>query len=258
MDSLVAELTLRGFSEHTKEAYLRYNTRFLEFIKKSPQQVVKDDIKLYLAHLINEGRSPATVNLVRSAILFFYNEVLEKNFTNIKAPKIGRKLPTHLTQEEISKLIQAAGTKQSRLLIKLLYACGLRVSEVVKLRYEDISEDGTLQVRQAKGAKDRVTVIPDTLREEVGQGEGFVFGDGSMSARNVQSVVKRAADKAGLRKSVTPHVLRHSFATHLLEQGENLRVIQELLGHSNLQTTQIYTHVTNEALRSVKSPFTEE
>jgi integrase/recombinase XerD len=137
----------------------------------------------------------------------------------------------------------------------LLYACGLRVSEVVKLRYEDVGTDGTLQVRQAKGQKDRVTVIPSKLKEEIGVGQGFLFGDGSMTTRNVQAVVKRAAETAGLRKDVTPHVLRHSFATHLLEQGESTRVIQELLGHSNLQTTQIYTHVSSEAIRNVNSPY---
>ena len=255
MDRLVAEMTLRGLSEHTRKAYLRYNKAFLAYVSKDPKSVSKDDIKAYLAHLLNQGKSSSTVNLVRSAILFFYNEVLEKNFTNIKAPKPAQKLPVYLTQEEVSTLIQAAATAQSKLLIKLLYACGLRVSEVVKLRFEDIGEDGTLQVRQAKGQKDRVTVLPDALKEEIGVGEGYIFGDGSMSTRNIQAVVKRAAKSAGLQKTVTPHVLRHSFATHLLEQGESIRVIQELLGHSNLQTTQIYTHVSGEVIRNVKSPF---
>ena len=255
MDRLVAELTLRGLSEHTKKAYVRYNKDFLVFANKDSSEVSKDDIKVYLAHLINQGKSPSTVNLARSALLFYYNEVLEKNFTNIKAPKIPQKLPVYLSQEEVAKLIQAAATKQSKLIIKLLYACGLRVSEVVKLRFEDIGEDGTLQVRQAKGQKDRVTVLPAKLKEEIGSGQGYLFGDGSMTTRNVQAVVKRAATSAGLQKTVTPHVLRHSFATHLLEQGESIRVIQELLGHSNLQTTQIYTHVSSEVIRGVKSPF---
>lgn len=254
MKDLLAEMTLRGMSEHTKKAYLRYNRDFLERMNLEPGQVRKDDIKLYLAQLIDDGKAASTVNLARSALLFYYNDVREQNFTNIKAPKIGKKLPVYLTQEEVSRLIDAAGTRQSALMIKLLYACGLRVSELVKLRFEDVGEDGTLQVRQGKGQKDRVTVIPDSLREVL-DGEGFVFGDGSMTTRNVQAVVRRAAKKAGISKHVTPHVLRHSFATHLLEQGENIRVIQELLGHSNLQTTQIYTHVSNEALRNVKSPL---
>lgn len=255
MDRLVAELTLRGLSEHTKKAYLRYNKDFLDYAKKQPAAISKDDIKLYLAHLINQGKSPSTVNLARSALLFFYNEVLEQNFTNIKAPKIPQKLPVYLTQEEVANLIEAASSKQSKLIIKLLYACGLRVSEVVKLRYEDVEDDGTLQVRQAKGQKDRVTILPDKLKEEIGEGKGFLFGHQPMTTRNVQALVKRAAKNAGITKTVTPHVLRHSFATHLLEQGENIRVIQELLGHSNLQTTQIYTHVSSEAIRNVKSPF---
>ena len=255
MDRLVAELTLRGLSEHTKKAYLRYNQDFLDYTNKQPAAITKDDIKLYLAQLINQGRSPSTVNLARSALLFFYNEVLEQNFTNIKAPKIPQKLPVYLTQEEVASLIEAAGSKQSKLIIKLLYACGLRVSEVVKLRYEDVEDDGTLQVRQAKGQKDRVTVLPDKLKEEIGEGKGFLFGSEPMTTRNVQALVKRAAKNASISKTVTPHVLRHSFATHLLEQGENIRVIQELLGHSNLQTTQIYTHVSSEAIRNVKSPW---
>lgn len=253
MDSLRAEMTLRGLSEHTQKAYVRYTRAFTEFLDKDPDNATKDDVKLFLASLINEGKSPSTVNLARSAVLFYLNEVLEKTIAGVHAPKIPKKHPVHLTQQEVADLIAAAPTQQTQLMIKLLYASGLRVSELVKLRYEDV-EDGTVHVRSGKGQKDRITILPESLADEL-VGTGPVFGDGSMTTRNVQQAVKNAAKRAGLSKNVTPHVLRHSFATHLLEQGTDIRVIQELLGHSNLQTTQIYTHVSKDTLRNVKSPL---
>ncbi len=254
MKRLQTEMTLRGLSPHTKKAYLRYNTQFLKRLGKDAENVTKDDIKAYLATLIDDGKASRTVNLARSALLFYYNEVLERGFTGIRAPKVAQKHPVHLTKEEVASLVQAAPTKQSRLMIELLYACGLRVSELVKLRYDDISSDGTLHVRQGKGGKDRITVIPDSLREQL-RGEGFIFGDGTMTTRNVQAIVADASERAGIAKHVTPHVLRHSFATHLLEGGTDVRIIQELLGHANLQTTQIYTHVTRDTIKDVKSPL---
>ncbi|MFT4249760.1 MAG: tyrosine-type recombinase/integrase [Candidatus Woesearchaeota archaeon] len=254
MKQLEAEMTLRGLSKHTQVAYLRYNEMFLEETGLEKEAVSKDDIKIFLAKKINEGLASRTIGLIRSALLFYYNEVLEKEFSNVRAPKIPQSLPKYLSQQEVASLIEAASSKQSKLMIQLLYACGLRVSELVRLRYEDVGSDGLLQVRMGKGQKDRVTVLPKKLASQL-VGEGFIFGDGSMSTRNVQAVVSRAARKAGLDKNVTPHMLRHSFATHLLEQGENIRVIQELLGHSNLQTTQIYTHVSSDAIRDVKSPL---
>ncbi len=256
MKSLIAEMTLRGMSAHTKQAYVRYVEMFFRFSSVPEKDVSRDDIKLFLAHLLGEGKSASTVHLARSALLFYFNDVLERGFTNIKAPKLAKKLPVYLTQEEVARLISSASSEQSQLLITLLYACGLRVSEVVALRYEDIRSDGTLVVRQGKGAKDRVTVVPQSIHEKL-SGSGYIFGSGSMTTRNVQGIVHRTAQKAGITKHVTPHVLRHSFATHLLEQGENIRVIQELLGHSNLQTTQIYTHVSSDVIRGVKSPFKE-
>jgi integrase/recombinase XerD len=254
MDSLSTEMTLRGLSEHTQRAYASWNKKLLESLQKTVEEVSQDDIRNFLANLIRQGKSGRTVNQARSALLFFYNEVLEKGFTKVKAPKVGKTLPTHLTPDEIDHLIKAAATSQSRLMIKLLYASGLRVSELVKLHREDIKPNGTLHIRQGKGLKDRLTVIPEGLRKEL-EGTGPLFGEGNMTTRNVQSIVKSTAKRAGIQKKVTPHVLRHSFATHLLENGTDIRVIQELLGHSNLQTTQIYTHVSSDTIKNVKSPL---
>ncbi len=253
MNRLVAEMTLRGLSEHTQKAYVRYVDAFSKTLSKAPESVTKDDVKLFLAELIADGKSPSTINLARSAVLFYLNEVLELGITSVRAPKIPKKHPVHLTQDEVARLIESAPTEQTRLMIQLLYAAGLRVSELVKLRYEDI-QDGTVHVRSGKGQKDRITILPESLAKQL-TGQGAVFGDGTMTTRNVQQAVKNAAEVAGLTKHVTPHVLRHSFATHLLEQGTDIRVIQELLGHSNLQTTQIYTHVSRDTLRNVKSPL---
>ena len=254
MKRLVNELTLRGFSAHTKKAYLRYNKDFLEKSGLRAEYVDREDIKAYLAGLIEAGKAPRTIAQAKSALMFYYNEVLEKGITGIKTPKIGQQLPVFLTQQEVAKLIEAAPSKQSRLMIELLYSTGLRVSELVKLRYEDVNEDGTLRVKEGKGKKERVTVLPKRLMKEL-KGAGPVFGKGNMTTRNVQAIIKKTAERAGINKKVTPHKLRHSFATHLLEKGTDVRIIQELLGHSNLQTTQIYTHVTKDTIKKVKSPL---
>lgn len=253
MKQLHAEMMLRGLSEHTQKAYLRYNNAFADFLDKPIQEAQREDVKAFLAHMLADKKSAATVQLARSALLFYLNQVLEKDITGVKSPKIAKKLPVYLTQQEVHDLIHAASTQQTRLMIQLLYAAGLRVSELVALRYEDI-HDNTLTVRSGKGQKDRITILPEFLAKQL-HGEGYIFGDGTMTTRNVQQLIREAARKAKIRKNVTPHVLRHSFATHLLEQGTDIRVIQELLGHSNLQTTQIYTHVSSETLRNVKSPL---
>jgi len=264
---LETELKIRGFSLETVKAYLRHNRAFLEFINKKPGSVYEDDIKTYLAHLISDKKlSASTVALVRSSLLFFYNQVLGKGFSRIKTPKIKRNVPEVLSKEEVKALINACRSDKSRLLIELLYSSGLRVSECLNLRVEDIDFDEKIcVVKQGKGKKDRITVLSENLAQSLkaflkkqGFSSGIIFKNKhgkSLSVRNAQKIVSRAARRAGIDKRVTPHKLRHSFATHLLDSGVSIRVIQELLGHSNLQTTQIYTRVSREHIKGVRSPL---
>ncbi|MBN2459711.1 tyrosine-type recombinase/integrase [Candidatus Woesearchaeota archaeon] len=267
LKKLETELKIRGFSQETVKAYTRHNAAFLGFISKPAEAVAEDDIKSYLAYLISDKKlSSSSVALTRSSLLFFYNQVLGKGFLGIKTPKITRNPPAVLSKDEIKRLIDACLNDKSRLLVQLLYSSGLRVSECLNLRVEDVDfSEKVCIVKQGKGRKDRATLLSDALAasirafmEKEKLSSGMVFSGkkrGSLTARNVQKIVSGAARRAGIKKVVTPHKLRHSFATHLLDSGVSIRVIQELLGHSNLQTTQIYTQVSKEHLRNVKSPL---
>lgn len=257
------EMRLRGFSEHTQRAYRKYVSQFLKHNQNKPVELLSEsDVKTYLSTLIAKT-APRSVNLARAAILFYTNEVYKRGITNIKVPKIDKSLPVVLSKEEIVQLIAAIPRRRSQLLLKLLYASGLRVSEVVNLEIGDI-QGTTITVRHGKGRKDRVTILPASLSNEIQQyirdqrltNLLFPGRQGrSLTTRNVQAIISRAAKRAKIQKKVTPHKMRHSFATHLLEAGTDIRVIQELLGHSNLQTTQIYTHVSRDQIGKVHSPL---
>ncbi|MBN1793164.1 tyrosine-type recombinase/integrase [Candidatus Woesearchaeota archaeon] len=267
LKKLETELRIRGFSEQTIKAYRFHNAKFLDYIRKEPEGMSEDDLKQFLAHLISEKKlSASSVALVRSSLLFAYNQVLGKGFLGIKTPKIQRKNPTVLSKDEVKSLISACVNDKSRLLIQFLYSSGLRVSECLGVRIEDIDfSEGVCNVRQGKGKKDRMTVISQKLLLDLKAyleagtlSSGLVFrnrGGAALTVRNVQKIVSGAAKRAGINKPVTPHKLRHSFATHLLESGVSIRFIQELLGHSNLQTTQIYTHVSRESIKGIRSPL---
>jgi integrase/recombinase XerD len=266
LQQLQTELKLRGFSPNTEKTYLYHNRLFIDFIKKQPADITESDIKLYLAELLGKQQEKSSVALVRSALLFYYNEVLKKNISAIKTPKIPKKLPITLSKEEIKQLIDAATHEKSKLLIKVIYASGLRVSEALKLKVEDLEMEQKIGwVRNGKGGKDRMIILSEQVLAElksflrsrsIQKGYIFLGKDGKpMTSRNAQKIVSTAARSAGITKPVTPHKLRHSFATHLREAGQDLRVIQELLGHSSIQTTEIYTHVSTEEKRKVVSPI---
>ncbi len=263
MDGLETELKLRGFSQQTVKAYLTHNQRFLKYCNKKPEDIEERDIKAFLAHLISERNlAPRTIALTRAALKFYYDDMLQKGIVNFKTPKAQKHLPTVLSKDEVRRLISAAKTRKSKLLISFLYASGLRLSESLKITPNDLDFSQRIGwVRGGKGNKDRVIILSEQLILQLQgyepQGK-YLFSSPQgkqLSPRNVQKIVERAAKKAKINKRVTPHTLRHSFATHLLEAGTDIRKIQELLGHSNLQTTQIYTKVSTEELRKVRSPF---
>lgn len=260
------ELKISKNSPHTIKNYVLKNRKFLEFIKKEPADVSEDDIKSYLAEKLSDRASSSIIQFL-AALKYAYFSILKKDITlGIRRPKKEKRIPTVLTKEEISKLFNALTNKKSKLMVSLLYACGLRVSELANLKAKDLFFDEKIgYVKQAKGRKDRIFNIPEflfsDLREQVEKqkqnSQEFLFSgnNGRLSSRNFQKIVEKATIRAGIQKEVHCHTLRHSFATHLLEQGTDIRKIQELLGHADLSTTQIYTHISSEELKKIKSPI---
>ena len=267
IEKLENELKLRGFSKRTVDTYIFHNKRFLEFIKKDPNEISQDDIKAYLASLISDKKQkPSSVSLALSSLKYMYKTLLKKDiFSDIKAPKQEKKLATVLTKEEIKRLLDATENKKHRLLIELMYSSGLRVSECVSIKIDDLDlEDKTGTIRAGKGKKDRNIILSNVLIEHL---RGYLTGrdnnnpyifnvkERHIGVRQAQKIINDAAKKAAIKKRVFCHALRSSFATHLLEEGTDIRVIQELLGHSNLATTERYTKVSKEQIKKVKSPL---
>lgn len=261
VDKLQTELKLRGFSPLTVRNYVFFVNKFLAQSSKPASDLTEDDAKAYLASLI-EARSKSTTMLAAAALKFFYIEVLKKQFNSVKVPKKDKKLPEVLTKDEVKQLISTCDTMKSRLMVSFLYSSGLRVSELVKLRVQDLRlEEKIGWARSGKGGKDRMFILSDQLGKELKdyvkrrQNEFLFSKEKPLTTRNVQKIVKRLRDKAGIQKKVTPHTLRHSFATHLLEGGTDIRLIQTLLGHASLSTTQLYTHVSSEQLKRIQNPL---
>ncbi len=264
LQKLETELKLRAFSPQTITSYLYWNKQFLNFANKKPEEVIEDDVKNYIGGLLSRNVSPKSVVLVRAALKFFYDEILGKNIVNLKTPKISKKLPVVLTKEEVKRMIDSIKNKKHRLMIMFLYSSGLRLSELLNLKVGDLEIGEKIGwVRSGKGAKDRLFLLSDRLVEEMREylqwkkESDYVFTGRKerMTPRNVQKIIKKVARNAGIEKNVHPHSLRHSFATHLLESGENIRKIQMLLGHSQLSTTQLYLDVSTEELKKVKNPL---
>ncbi len=210
-----------------------------------------------------DTKSKNTIMLAAASLKFFFTEVLRKEFSGIPMPKKEKRLPEVLTKDEVRNLIDSTDTVKSRLIVSLLYSTGIRVSELVNLKVEDLNlTEKTGWVRKGKGNKDRLIVMSESLASELKDYLGnrkenkYIFSkDKPLTTRNVQKIIKGARHRAGINKKTTPHTLRHSFATHLLEQGIDIRVIQAMLGHSSLSTTQVYTHISSDQLKKVKNPF---
>lgn len=265
MDQLELELRAKGFSRKTIKSYLYHNRDFLRFLGKKLGYTTESDVKKYITFLL-ENNSPQTARLALSAIKFFYKHVLGVDFYDISNPKKEHKLPVILTREEASSLIGAIKNIKHRILLELMYGCGFRVSEVVKLKKQDVDlKEGILRIHLGKGKKDRLVPIPVKLSNKLSfylrlrdDENPYVLPSkrgGCLCIKTCQEIVKNAAKKAGIKKSISPHTLRHSFATHLLEQGTDIRIIQRLLGHKDIKTTQLYTQVSTQILKSVVSPL---
>jgi len=265
LKNLETEIKISKLSPYTVRNYIMFNKKLLEHANKNPDEIIQQDIKNFLADKMNDRASSSTI-LFLASIKFAYSSLLQKDPTSgIKRPKSEKKIPSVLTKDEVTKLINSSSTSKSKLIIQLLYSSGLRVSELVNLRKQDLDfNQNTGWVRAGKGKKDRMFFLSkklvNKLKKYIDKRKdwNFVFSQNSpLTTRNIQKIVQKAAAKANINKQVHPHTLRHSFATHLMDAGVDIRKIQILLGHQSISTTQLYTHISNEQLKSIKNPLDE-
>lgn len=270
-------MVLMAYTRETRRTYRAHVRRFYldrEAQRGSPQGqvepvVTSQEVKEWLLRMIREGKSYSYANQALSALRFLHLRVLDAPapLAKIPRPKRQKKLPVVLSEAEVKRFLEAQDNPKHRAIAFVLYSGGLRVSEVASLQADDVdSERGQIHVRQGKGRKDRYVMLSpvvlkalrDYVRVERPYHWLFPAGhrrDRHITTRTIQQEVKEAAKRAGIKKRVTPHVLRHSFATHLLEAGTDLRYIQELLGHSKIGTTVRYTHVAKKEARKIASPI---
>lgn len=262
-------MTLRGLSPQTRRTYAAHVRRF--YRQRSGEGVSTSDreVREWILGLLRSGRSVSYANQALSALGFLHRRVLRQPapVADIPRGKGKRPLPKVLGRSELRRFFEALRTPKAKAIVLTMYSAGLRVSEVARLKVTDIdSGRGQIHVRQAKGNKDRYVMLSrallDVLRDyaRVERPYDWLFPAGHrrdrhISPRTIQRLVAQAATRAGLRKRVTPHMLRHSFATHLLEEGTDIRYIQKLLGHSKLSTTAIYTHVADDRTAAIRSPL---
>ncbi len=260
------ELRIRGYSLRTKKAYVECLGRYFDFKKENLDSLDEENVKSFLDKLERNGRSGQTLNVYINAIKFFYGQVCGKYWkSGIKFSKKPKRLPTVLTKKEIMLIIKNTTNLKHKLMLALAYGGGLRLSEVINLKVADVLiNENCVMVRQGKGNKDRMTIFPEKIKMVLTKylanksASELVFESnrtGKLSSRTIEKIFSSGLKKAGIKKPATFHSLRHSFATHLLENGTDIRYVQELLGHSNIRTTQVYTQVTNLKLKNIKSPL---
>ena len=261
------ELKLRGYARKTQKSYMGCCRRFLQW-KRGYRGERQEEVRSHLEWLLDRGVSRSAFNTAYSALSFLYGEVLKQpaSLEGLRRPRGGRQLPEILSQREVLRILDSLRNPKHRVILARLYAGGLRVGEVVRLKVSEIDSDRMLiRVRQGKGRKDRYTLLPRSILEDLRsywkayRPSTWLFPGARkgrhLTERSVQKVFSRAVAAAGIRKRVTVHTLRHSFATHLLEGGTDLRYIQELLGHRSSKTTEIYTHVQRKDLVRIESPL---
>lgn len=262
-------LLLKRYSTNTVRTYSTEFAQLLYSLKSFPvQELSPERLRSYFLYCHEKLKlSESEIHSRMNAVKFYFEQVLhrQKMFFDIPRPKKKLTLPKMLNKNEIRKMIEAVENPKHRLMLKVCYGMGLRVSEVVALKLTDIdSAEMLVRIEQGKGKKDRIAVLPESLLPELREyylnfrPKVYLFEGqhgGSYSTRSAQAVFKKAMEKAGIKKKIGIHGLRHSFATHLLETGTDIRFIQELLGHNSIKTTQIYTHVTDVSKSDIKSPL---
>jgi integrase/recombinase XerD len=265
---MIEDMTVRKFTLKTQNDYIRVVKNFTIFLGRSPATASNEDMRLFQLHLSKNRVGAPTINATISALRFFFTVTLDradaiKPLTFVPEP---RKLPVVLSPEEVARFLEAAPGVKYKAAFSVAYGAGLRVSEVAALKVSDIdSERMMLRVDQGKGRKDRHAMLSplllDLLRDwwRMARPKSWLFPGRDpvrpMSTRQLNRACHAAADMAGITKRVSPHTLRHSFATHLLEQNVDIRVIQVLLGHAKLETTALYTRIATNTIRAVMSPL---
>jgi site-specific recombinase XerD len=232
------------------------------------EQVAEKNIENYIAHLVErEGISDSFQKQMLGTIGMYFDLCLGRKLSlkHLYPKRQQHRLPKCLSQQEIKRMLDVAGNIKHRCILKLLYGGGLRVSEVLSLTLKDVDSSNMLvHIRDAKGRKDRTVMLSNSLLTDLRtyflkeRPRHFIFegqNGEKYSARSIQAVVKQVAEKAKIIKHVTPHILRHSFATHLIENGTDIRYVQDLLGHNSIKTTELYTHITDVAKSNIKSPL---
>lgn len=265
---MIEDMTVRKLVEGTRRNYIGYVKAFATFLGRSPDTATPEDLRRFQLHQSETGVGPSTINGTVSALRFFFNVTLDRpdlarHLTFVHEP---RRLPVVLSCEEAARLLEAAPGVKYKAALSLAYGAGLRASEVVSLKVSDIdSERVVLRIEQGKGRRDRYAILSDGLLEllrdwwRIARPRGWLFPGRDpikpMTTRQLNRAIHTAAEMAEIDKRVSMHTLRHSFATHLMEQGVDIRVIQVLLGHAKLDTTALYTRVATKTLRRVTSPL---
>ena len=265
---MLDDMKLRNMSPNTQKVYTYAIANFARFFHQSPDKLGVEDVRKYRLHLIERGLKASSINPIIGALRFFYTITLGNKDMAGDIPFARREdsLPAVLTPEDVVRLLEAVDSVKFRVALTTIYAAGLRVSEVVKLKAQDIdSQRMVIQIRQGKGRKDRYVMLSEQLlgilRRYYKLKRPLVYlfpgpyPELPLTTRSVQRITRIAADKAGLGQDVTVHTLRHSFATHLLEQGVDIRVIQDVLGHRQITSTTRYARVATNVIRKIQSPL---
>ena len=265
---MIEDMTVRNFVEKTRNDYIRHVRDFTAFLRRSPDTATAEDLRRFQLHQTQTGVRPPTINSSVAGLRFFFGVTLDRpemgrHLTFVREP---RRIPNILSMEEVGRLLEAAPGPKYKAALGAAYGAGLRVSEVVALKVSDVdSQRMLLRIEQGKGRKDRFAKLSPVLLEllrdwyRIARPTIWLFPGRDpmlpLSTRQLTRAVHTAAAMAGIKKRVTPHTLRHSFATHLLEDKTDVRLIQVLLGHAKLETTQLYTHVATNVIHAVTSPL---
>ncbi|WP_020201290.1 site-specific integrase [Cupriavidus sp. WS] len=271
---MIEDMRMRKLGDKTQTQYIRAVRRFAVFLGRSPDTASTEDLRRYQLHLVDHGISPVSLNAAITGLKFFFEVTLgdAQRMAKMRPVRIPRTLPVVLSPDEVGRLLAAAGNLKHQTALAVAYGAGLRASEVVALKVTDIdSERMTLRIEQGKGRKDRYAMLSPVLLERlrvwwrVAHAQGKMLDGGwlfpglnpiePLTPRQLNRAIHAAAQDAQIEKHVSMHTLRHSFATHLLEQKVDIRVIQVLLGHKKLETTALYAQVATDLLREVVSPL---
>ena len=271
---MLDDMRMRELADNTQDSYIRAVRKLAGYLRRSPDTASAEDLRRFQLHLVDIGTSAVTINATLTGLKFFFEVTLGRSqaMAKMQPLRVPRSLPSVLSRDEAARLIACTYNLKHQAALSVAYGTGLRAAEIVSLKVGDIdSQRMTLRVQQGKGGKDRYAMLSPVLLERlrawwrVGHAQGKILPNGwlfpgqdpvvPLTTRQLNRIVHTAAETAKIAKRVSTHTLRHSFATHLLEQKVDIRVIQVLLGHKKLETTSVYTHVATDLLREVISPL---